>query len=111
MSIGESGRAVSNTLVSQAGPAGLLRRLLQGIGTVVERIVSRRGLALLFLAGAAVLALAGWLRPPLSPDLRSIHLPLGIWPGAGPAPEDVLDGPRRIPPDSAGGLALALLLI
>jgi hypothetical protein len=76
---------------------------------VAELLVSPRGLVAVFLAGAAVLATAGWLRPPLSPDIRGVYLPLGIWKCEGATVESILVGPRRPTPDSAGCVLLSLV--
>jgi tetratricopeptide (TPR) repeat protein len=75
---------------------------------VAEALLTPRSLSLLFLLVAATLAAAGWLRPPLSQDISSLHLSLGVWNHAA-EPGAVLYGPRRIPPDSAGLLLLGLL--
>jgi hypothetical protein len=71
--------------------------------------VSRRGLALVFLAVAALTATAGWLRPPLSRDVAGIHVSLGLTGPPATAPETFLRGQRSIPRDSAGGLLLVFL--
>src|SRR5262249_49195506 len=90
------------------GSARLFAALL---AVISELMMSRRGLALLFRGVAAVLATAGWLRPPLSSDLRSFHVPLGAWEGDECNPAQLLDGPRRPIPLSAGGPVLGLILI
>lgn len=101
-------------------PGALLRTLGWPVSLAVllaELAVTRRGLALLFLAPACVLATTGILRPSLSFDIRTVHLPLGLtFPGT-PSAETMLNGPRTIPADSAGlalvgliGLAVIVLL-
>jgi len=99
---------------------------------VLERLVSRRGLMLLFFFSAAWLAVAGWIRPPLSGDISGAQLPLGAWAGgwdvteslSGPFPpahlavkvsgelgaDEILHGPRRIWADSVGVLLLAIIV-
>src|SRR5437867_502543 len=84
----------------------MLLWLAEKLATVLGWALSARGLALLFLVVAAGLATGGWLRPPLSPDIGGLHVPLR--PGTVPA-ETLLRGPRTIPGDSAGGLVLALV--
>jgi tetratricopeptide (TPR) repeat protein len=112
--IGESGHDVIEATAARRGQeiwargCTGLQRLLQGLATVLEWGVGPRGLALAFLVAATALVLAGWLRPPLSPDLRSIYLPLGLW-QATLVPEEILHGPRRVPADSAGIVLLVLI--
>src|SRR3979411_2302448 len=96
MSIGESGRDVTERTASgttgrlQAWVARMLRLPFECLAAGAEVPVSRRGVPLLFLAFAVVLATAGWLRPPLSPDIRGIHLPLRIETTEGTTPEGLL---------------------
>jgi tetratricopeptide (TPR) repeat protein len=104
---------VSDAKPSHVPTRGLLRWAREGLADLLEPLVSRRGMAILFLASATVLATAGWLRPPLSHDIRSIHLPLGTWAGAVPhaAPNDMPGGDvanrslQHGAPDSAGDAA------
>jgi hypothetical protein len=63
----------------------------------------------LFLLTAAAFAVAPWLHPPLSPDVRSLHVPLGLDPVGKPSPEEILHGPRRTRPDSVGVVLLGLI--
>jgi tetratricopeptide (TPR) repeat protein len=84
---------------------------LAALSAVLELVFSRRGLALLFLMLGGGLALVGWLRPPLSPDISGLHLPLGIEGTAQVGPEELLHGSPSIPPDSVGGLLLALTAV
>ncbi|MBV9122375.1 MAG: hypothetical protein JO112_03305, partial [Planctomycetes bacterium] len=93
------------------GPAGNNEGRLPGrlLGDAAEVVVSRRGLGVLFLLGALVLTLGGWLRPPLSTDIRSLYIPLGICRAGQPTAQEMLQEPRRIPADSGGVLLLALL--
>jgi hypothetical protein len=70
-------------------------------------LLSRRVPGLLFFLLAAGLALAGWLRPPLSPDLGGLDLPLGTALSADP--EQLLTGPRRPLPVSLGTAVLAVI--
>jgi tetratricopeptide (TPR) repeat protein len=113
MWIGESGPAVTE-IPSPRGPRafpighpGAVRQCLTGLATVTEALLSRRGWAVLFFLVAACLAVAGWLRPPLSPDLLGTQTPLGLWKSA--TAEDLLAGPRRTAPDGIGVVLLALL--
>ncbi len=69
----------------------------------------RRVPVVLFLVTAAALAVAPWLHPPLSPDVRSLHFPLGLDSVEEPSPEEILHGPRRIRLDSVGVLLLGLI--
>jgi tetratricopeptide (TPR) repeat protein len=100
---------------------------------VLERLVARRALILLFFGLAAGLALSGWIRPPLSRDISGLELPVGAWAGGWDLneilsghftsadiskakvseirAEDVLHGPRRILADSVGILLLAIIVV
>jgi tetratricopeptide (TPR) repeat protein len=73
-----------------------------------ELAVSRRALAVAFLALSAVMTLGGWLRPPLSPDISGLHIPLGLVKDTTTTPEQMLARTNGIPPDSAGLLFLAV---
>jgi tetratricopeptide (TPR) repeat protein len=76
----------------------------------LERVLSLRGLGLLFLGLAFALTRGGWLRPPLSRDLRCYHVPLL---GEGPSrpAETLLQLPYRFQPVSVGTLLFALLAL
>jgi hypothetical protein len=89
-----------------AALSGWFFRTVTGL---TEALLSRRGLALFFLTVAAALAVASCLRPPLSQDILSVRIPLGVWKGGSPAPEDLLNGSSKIPYDSAGVLLLAVI--
>ena len=109
MRTGESGRAVSETDPEREArfvPAETLRRWTAALPAAGEALLSRPGLTVLFFLVAGLFATAGWLRPPLSPDLRGFHLPLGLWESA--SPEELLRGSRPIAPDGIGVLLLAL---
>jgi hypothetical protein len=93
----------------RARAAGLLRLAGKGGCAALELPLSRRGLALVFLAVALGLTLASWVRPPLSSDLRSLHVPLGFWENEPAPPEEILQG-RRLWPDSVG-LWLTVLIL
>ncbi|MBY0525819.1 MAG: hypothetical protein K2R98_20670 [Gemmataceae bacterium] len=79
------------------------------LALIPHQAISQRALPLVFLAGATFLATACWLRPALSPDVRSYHIPLAIWSTTSPEPEEILIGPRRLVFDSIGVLLLALV--
>ena len=66
-------------------------------------------MAALFFIVAALLASAAWLQPPLSRDVSSWHLSLGLWRIAA-APQTILQGPRQIPADSLGLVLLFVIL-
>lgn len=74
-----------------------------------DRALSQRGLAAGFLIVASFLALAPWLRPPLSADLRAVHIPTGILASDAGDPEELLHGPRRLGLDRVGVQLLALI--
>jgi len=106
---------------------------VQAPAFVLERLVSRRGLMLIFFVSAGWLALSGWIRPPLSSDISGAQLPLGAWAGAWdltetlngtlppeqlavkvtgePSAGEILHGPRRILADSVGVLLLATIVV
>jgi hypothetical protein len=71
--------------------------------------MSPRGLGLVFLMMAAVFALAGWLRPPLSADVLGSELSLNIGPSQDTAPEEFLHGTRHRRAASVGAALLVLL--
>jgi tetratricopeptide (TPR) repeat protein len=100
-----------NRLNVWAVMAGMFRKILELVLAGAQLTLSRRGLHVVFLMMAIFLTAtrAGWLRPPLSPDIRSIHMPLGIWKSETNSPEEILQGPRRVTLDSAGGLLLTLI--
>ena len=75
-----------------------------------RRLVATIALPLLFFAIAAMFAVAAWIRPPLSPDVLGLHVPLGLRTST-TAPEDMLRGDRSIPIDSAGVLLLILISV
>ncbi len=63
-----------------------------------------------FFAVAALLASAAWLQPPLSRDVSSWHLSLGLWRTSTLMPEAVLQGPRHVPLDSVGLVLVFVVL-
>jgi hypothetical protein len=85
-----------------AGPPGWPRPRLADL---VNGPLTRRGLGFLFFFAAAGFVSLGWLRPPLSPDISALRLPL--WPGQ-VAPEEILYGPPRVPFPGVGTLLLGL---
>src|SRR5262245_27092322 len=78
---------------------------------VLEAMVARRGLVLLFVGVAMLMALSGWLRPPLSPDLRAQHIPLSVLTRTIPEADQILSVPRNARWDSIGGILLGFLTV
>jgi len=76
---------------------------------LVAAPLSARGLALGFLGLAAFLTVSGWLRPPLSTDLRSQAISLGWWSGG--QDETLLHGARPVVPDSIGVALLGVIAL
>src|SRR5437016_1362947 len=107
MWIGKSGHAGNNAMSTAV--TNTVRRLVDAITRAFEVVLSRRGLPVSFLALAAILARGGWIRPPLSPDISALHLPLGIDGLSSADGESILHGPRPIPVDSAGVVLLAVI--
>jgi hypothetical protein len=67
-----------------------------------------------FLLTALAIALAPWIHPPLSADVRGIHASLGLRAQRSAAPEEFLSGARCARPDSVGvvlGLLVAVGLV
>lgn len=77
----------------------------------LEILIGGRGLRLLFLIGAAVLAVSGWVRPPLSPDIRGVYLPLGVLGDNISSAEAFLRSSRSFVPLSVGSVALVVILL
>lgn len=77
---------------------------------ILDMLCSQRGLALLFLSVAAFLTLSGWVRPPLSSDIRGPYLALGLWPGTSET-DVLLSGPRPWRLDSIGVGLLATIVL
>jgi hypothetical protein len=86
----------------------MIRLPFKILTAVMEMVFSRRGLPITFFVIAAGLALATCLRPPLSRDISSVRIPLGLWKARGPTAEQVFDGSRGVPYDSAGVFLIAL---
>jgi tetratricopeptide (TPR) repeat protein len=82
---------------------------MRGLVALLELPVSRRGLPVVFLLLAGGLAVAGWLRPPLTTDISGLHIPIGLGTTPGPSPEVILYGPRRVTADSLGLVLVALI--
>ena len=68
--------------------------VLTWISRIASAVLSNRGIALWLLAGCTVLAVGPWLRPPLSRDLRGVHIPWGELVSPSFAPEVVSETPR-----------------
>src|SRR6516164_8102541 len=81
---GGSGHAVSDLTggrqqSDRSGPAAWFFRLpFRVVAAIADALLSRRGLAVLFLLIASGLTLASGLRPPLSQDLSSLHIPVAL---------------------------------
>src|ERR1700680_1272092 len=95
--IGESGPGVTTERTNNParekatpGSAGGVQRPLMALSTGVEWAISGSGLRVIFFLGAILMATAGWLRPPLSPDVRGLYIPLGLWHSEGSSPEEIL---------------------
>jgi tetratricopeptide (TPR) repeat protein len=98
----------------QSGRGGLAAWLFQLpfriVGAAADALLSRRGLAVLFVSTAAGLTLASGVRPPLSQDINSLHLPIGV-PGSRTAePDSLLHGSTPVEPDCGAVLLLALIV-
>jgi tetratricopeptide (TPR) repeat protein len=93
------------------------------VAVAADVLLSRRGLAVLFLLVAAGLTLASGLRPPLSQDISSLHIPVGIPISRNTEgelvlrashkeeadPEALLRGSHPVGPDCVAVVLLALL--
>jgi tetratricopeptide (TPR) repeat protein len=89
--------------------AALVRLPAVVLTLCLEAPVSRRGMPMVFIGLGVLWVLSGWIRPPLNPDLWATHLPLAFLWGGGPAPLDLLHGPRHFVATSLGAALLALL--
>src|SRR4030081_55531 len=102
----------------------LLNRLAKwpflAVPSLTEMLLSRRGFALGFLLVAALLTRGAWVRPPLSPDIRAMQLPLALRPLPEGVAERMLVGPHmaggKIAPreyylDSVGTILLVIIEI
>lgn len=102
---------------SRKGPAvrsGLVRVLclpFDVLSAVGEAALTPRGMSAGFFLIALVLATSGWLRPPLSHDIRSVYLSLGLVDSASQSPAEMLYGTRRVPIDSAGVAVVVLIAV
>ncbi|MFH0983215.1 MAG: hypothetical protein V2A79_16975 [Planctomycetota bacterium] len=98
------------TLAASGGqrflPVRLLLMILEAAAWVGDRLVSPRGLGLAFLAVTALSAVSGWIRPPISGDIRGLYIPLFGDSDAG-VPGDHLYGLRRFVPLSVGTILLS----
>jgi tetratricopeptide (TPR) repeat protein len=81
----------------------------RGVLAVLELGVSKRGMPLCFLVGAALLVCGGWVRPPMSADIRAPYLPLGIVRSITPPADVVLAEPRHFYWHSAGAFMFAVV--
>lgn len=85
--------------------------LLERLTWVLAHVFSFRGLCLIFLALMAWLTIGGWLRPPLSDDIRAFQLPLLANRSYDPSPAAQLYGPRPFVAVSPGVLLLAMIVV
>jgi tetratricopeptide (TPR) repeat protein len=123
-STGESGHAVSDATgerqqSGRGGPAAWIFQLpFRIMGAALDALLSRRALAVLFLLAAAGLTLASGLRPPLSQDISSLHISVGMPMGRGmeaashrseAAPEVLVRESYPVEPDCVGVVLLALI--
>jgi hypothetical protein len=81
----------------------------KGLASVSAPQRRMRCLTALFFVLAAVLTATTWLRPPLSPDLSGLNLPLRWTLSTKGSPEQLLHGPRRPFIGSLGGALLVLI--
>jgi hypothetical protein len=96
----------------QSGPSrrrAALARLQARLLRAIEGLTSSRALAVAFFLLAAIFTLVGWLRPPLSLDLRGIDLPLLPATAGAPSAEETLARPRGFFLSSPGTLLLVLI--
>jgi tetratricopeptide (TPR) repeat protein len=92
-------------------PVAWAQAILRAIAWVLTRVLSGRGLRLIFLALVLLLLWAGWLRPPLSPDISVFRLPLLTGSTANYSPVAQLYGPRKLVAASPGVMLLAMLAV
>jgi hypothetical protein len=71
-------------------------------------VVSARAQAVFFLAVAALLARAAWIRPALSADVSGLQIPLGLRQADSLSPEQFFHEPGRPRLDSPGGVVLGI---
>jgi Tetratricopeptide repeat len=92
-------------------PQLVLKSPIEFTCLVLESLVARRGLVMLFVGVAMLLTVSGWLRPPLSPDLRAHHIPLSVLTGPVPEAEQILLVPRSARLDSIGAVLIGSLVV
>ena len=80
-----------------------------GLAWLLERALSRRGLAVSILVLMGVLSWGPWLRPPLSRDFRGTHLSWGIVHGSSVDPIGGREIPRLRPFLGIGSILLIAL--
>jgi hypothetical protein len=102
---------MTGRLEAHKGPslAAVIALPIRLLAFVADMMLSRRGLAVGFLLGAAGFALIPWLRPPLSRDIRGLELPLAVQ--TRPAAEELLYGARPRALDSVGALILGITAV
>ena len=76
---------------------------------LLEALLTRRGLAIIYFALAGLFVIGPWLRPILSFDLRATHIPMSIWSAPQITPTELLVSPRQFRFDSAGAVLLAII--
>jgi tetratricopeptide (TPR) repeat protein len=78
---------------------------------LLEAAFTERGLAVLFLLIAGYIATLGWIRPPMSSDLRGFQIPLGPWKTVSLDESKLLLPGRPVRWDSIGLVILAFIAL
>src|SRR5688572_8542046 len=86
-------------------------RLLTWASRAIAALLSNRSLAVVALAGCALLAVAPWLRPPISRDFRGAHIPWGEITSVTFLPELTNQTPRPWRWDSVATPLLAIIAV
>jgi hypothetical protein len=83
--------------------------VIRAVSAVAAALVSNRGLAVLALAGCALLITGPRLRPPLARDFRGLHIPIGELTSVSFVPERTVAAPRPLYWDSVAMPLLAVV--